>query len=217
MAGKGKNQFVENLKKGFEDIQVVLQEGTVKLFAKQIVVIVLMFFVLRYANGKFEEKNAAARKQISAIDIQKKSEQDYMDSKNKLISLEPQFPDIEQKNEWLLSHILGFYKEANVTPQMEGGQAESDANPSYLLTTQKVGATMSYIQLGKFLEMIENAKDYVRISSVDIVKNTSPESVGENKVSMIFNTIFPKEKVGAKLFSNYNELVEQQRSKEDNQ
>jgi hypothetical protein len=215
MAGKGKKQFVENIKQGFQDMKVVMQEGNLKLFAKQIVVIVLMFFALRYANGKFQQAISLDKKQIAAIDVQKKSERDYLASKKKLISLEPRFPDVDQKNEWLLSHIIGIYKEAGLTPQMEGAQQEDEGNSSYLAASQKVLSTMSYIQLGKFLELIENARDYLRISDVEVIKNGDPNAIGENKITLIFHTIFPKEKVGATLFSNYAELVAEQQKKEE--
>ena len=116
------NKIVENLKKGFQDMQTVAQEGNFKLFAKQIVAVVLVFFLFRYLSGKFTQQENNFRGQMEAIRVQQTSEREYQANKEKLISLEPRFPNISDKNEWLLSQILGIFKAADLTPQMEGGQ-----------------------------------------------------------------------------------------------
>ena len=107
----------ENLKKGFQDIQTVAQEGNVKLFVKQFVAVLVVFLLLRYANGKFDDKVRNFNGQVDAIRVQQTSEQEYQANKTKLLSLEPKFPNIESKNEWLLSQILGIFKAANPPPQ----------------------------------------------------------------------------------------------------
>ena len=67
----------ENLKKGFQDIQTVAQEGNVKLFVKQFVAVLVVFLLLRYANGKFDDKVRNFNGQVDAIRVQQTSEQEY--------------------------------------------------------------------------------------------------------------------------------------------
>lgn len=213
MAGTSKKQSMNSLKKGFQDIQTVIQDGNFKLFAKQVVVIIALIFLLRYANGKFAAQIAQNTEQVNSIQIQQQSEQDYLTNKERLFSLEPRFPDVDKKNEWLISQILDLFQAANVQPQLEGTQSEDASNATYVVAGQNVGAAMGYMQLGKFLERIENDPNYIRISEVSITKDTDPNAIGNNKIGLRFNTIFPKEKIGAKLFKDYEQQIEERREK----
>ena len=215
MAGTTKNQVINNLKQGFQDIQTVVQDGNFKLFAKQIVVIVALVLALRYANGKFTAQISKNAEQVNSIQIQQQSEQDYLANKERLFTLEPRFPDVDKKNEWLISQILDLFQESKIQPQLEGAQSEDASNATYIVAGQNVGTSMGYMQLGKFLERVENDPNYLRISEVSITKDTDPNAIGNNKVSLRFNTIFPKEKIGAKLFKDYEQQIEQMRQKQD--
>ena len=122
---------------------------------------------------------------------------------------------MDKKNEWLISQILDLFQESKIQPQLEGAQSEDASNATYIAVGQNVGTSMGYMQLGKFLERVENDPNYLRISEVSITKDTDPNAIGNNKVSLRFNTIFPKEKIGAKLFKDYEKQIEQMRQKQD--
>lgn len=207
-----KHPFVLNFKKGLLDIKTALQEGNLKLFLKQIAVIGVCFWLLHWANGKFEQKISNNREQISSMETQQRSEQEYVANKKMLLSLEPLFPDIEEKNNWLTGMLLNLYKEAGLPPQLEGSASENTSNPIFLLMSQGVSTKASLMKIGQFLERIENEPSYLRVSEVKIDKDTG--DLGNNRVSVRFNTIFPKQKIGATLFKNYKELVEKQRAQQ---
>lgn len=204
------NKIVENLKKGFQDMQTVAQEGNFKLFAKQIVAVVLVFFLFRYLSGKFTQQENNFRGQMEAIRVQQTSEREYQANKERLISLEPRFPNIADKNEWLLSQILGIFKAADLTPQMEGGQTEDASNATFVAASLKAGSEMDWPKFTEFLAGIESYDDYVKVSEFSLEKNTDPNQLGNNKVSLRFNTVFPKEKIAKSLFKDYDKIVKAQ-------
>lgn len=204
------NKIVENLKKGFQDMQTVAQEGNFKLFAKQIVAVVLVFFLFRYLSGKFTQQENNFRGQMEAIRVQQTSEREYQANKEKLISLEPRFPNISDKNEWLLSQILGIFKAADLTPQMEGGQTEDASNATFVAASLRAGSEMGWPKFTEFLTGIESYDDYVKVSEFSLEKNTDPNQLGNNKVSLRFNTVFPKEKIAKSLFKDYDKIVKAQ-------
>ncbi len=206
------NKFVENLKKGFQDIQTVAQEGNFKLFLKQFIAILVVFLAFKFLSGKFAEKIANYEGQMEAIRVQQTSELEYQSNKKKLLSLEPRFPDISAKNEWLLSQILGIFKAAEITPQMEGSQAEDSSNASYVAASLRVNADMEFDQFAEFLANVENKEEYVKVSEFSLAKETDPEKLGHNKISMRFNTIFPKEKIAKSLFKDYDKIMEEQKA-----
>lgn len=200
------NKFVEAFKKGLQDIQLVAQEGNYKLFAKQIIVVVLIFFVFKWASGKFADKVSNFRGQIDAIRVQQTSEQEYMASKKKLLDLEPRFPDLADKNEWLISQIMDTFKSQKLTPTLDSAQKEDVANPAFVVVSVPVGLNTSFDKFANVLAAMENKKEYVKLSQFDLVKEMDPNNVGQNKVTMTINTIFPKEKVAASIFKD-NEVT----------
>lgn len=202
----------ENLKKGFQDIQTVAQEGNVKLFVKQFVAVLVVFLLLRYANGKFDDKVRNFNGQVDAIRVQQTSEQEYQANKTKLLSLEPQFPNIESKNEWLLSQILGIFKTANITPQIEGQQTEDTSNSTFVAASLRVNTEMGFTPFAEFLAGIENLDEYIKVTEFSIAKQQEASKLGVNKVSMRFNTIFPKEKIAKGLFKDYDKIIQEQQT-----
>ena len=207
-----KDKIAADLKKGFQDIQTVAQEGNLKLFVKQFVAVLVVFLLFRYCNGQFAAKISNYNGQMEAIRMQQTSEQEYQANKTKLMSLEPRFPDVESKNEWLLSQVLGIFKEAKVTPQMEGTQTEDDSNASFLAASLLVNAEMSFDAFANMLAGVENKDDYVKISEFSISKLTESEKLGQNKITLRFNTVFPKEKVAKSIFKDYDKLIQQQQA-----
>lgn len=202
----------ENLKKGFQDIQTVAQEGNVKLFVKQFVAVLVVFLLLRYANGKFDDKVRNFNGQVDAIRVQQTSEQEYQANKTKLLSLEPKFPNIESKNEWLLSQILGIFKAANIAPQIEGQQTEDTSNSTFVAASLRVNTEMGFTPFAEFLAGIENLDEYIKVTEFSIAKQQEASKLGVNKVSMRFNTIFPKEKIAKGLFKDYDKIIQEQQA-----
>ncbi|MGN0025326.1 MAG: hypothetical protein ACI351_07870 [Candidatus Avelusimicrobium sp.] len=205
------NKHVEALKKGFQDIQTVMQEGNYKLFVKQFIAVLVVFLGFKYCNGQFNEKINNYNGQMEAIRMQQSSEREYMTNKELLFELEPRFPDISDKNGWLVSQILGIFKEANLAPQVEGAQAEDSSNPTYVAASLKVNSEMDFTRFANFLADIENSEEYLKVSDFSIAKDTDPEHLGNNKISMKFNTIFPKEKIAQTMFKDYAQIMAKKR------
>ena len=196
-------QFLQSWKQGLKDISDVLQEGNFRLFVKQFVVILIGFFILRWGTGKIDESTKKVREQIDAIRVQQSSEQDYLSNKRKLLSLEPQFPDMAAKDQWLIQQLLEIFSPLKVTANMNDPQTENVSNPNYTIASKKVGFTMGFPEFGKLLADIENRSSYLRVSEFSIVKNTDANEIGTNTINMVFNTIFPKEKLAPVLFKDY--------------
>lgn len=209
------NKYVEDLKKGFQDIQTVMQEGNYKLFVKQFVAILVVFLAFRYFNGQFDSKVQNYVGQIDAIHMQQSSEQEYMSNKDQLFDLEPRFPDIEEKNGWLVAQILNLFQEANLTPQVEGTQEEDATNPTYEVVSLQVNSEMDFPRFARFLADIENLEEYLKVSDFSITKDTELDRLGNNKISMKFNTIFPKEKIARKIFRDYEKIMAQKRAEQE--
>lgn len=210
------NKQVEALKKGFQDIQTVAQEGNYKLFVKQFVAVLVVFLAFKYCSGKFTDKINNYNGQMEALRMQQSSEREYVENKELLFELEPKFPDISAKNGWLMDQILGLFKTAELTPQVEGAQAEDSSNGTYVAASLQVNSEMDFNRFANFLADIENHGEYLKVSDFSITKDTDLDHLGNNKISMKFNTIFPKEKIAKSLFKDYDKIMAQKRAKPAN-
>lgn len=194
------NKIKASLEKGFKDMKLVLDEGNYKLFLKQFIVIIVVFFIFRSVNGSFGAKISNYRGQMDAIRSQKSNEQEYLSSKKRLLDLEPRFPDLSSKNEWLMTQVLDVFKQAELTPKFEGGQAEDTSNPNYTSTSLGISTVASWPQFAQLLVVLENRPEYLRMSSFSLTKNSDSENLGTNNIKLTINTLFPKEKLAPKLF-----------------
>lgn len=194
------NKIVESVKKGFADIKMVVDEGNYKLFVKQAVAIVVVFLGYHYLSGALQEQSSHIHGQIDAVKAQQVNEQAYLSNKKKLLDLEPRFPDLEAKNDWLLRQIVAVFKDVKLSPQLGASQAEDTSNASYTVAAIPVTLVASYKDLGRLLSEIENREEYLKVSEVLLTKNT--ESLGDNSISLRINTIFPKEKIAKTMFKD---------------
>lgn len=197
---KSPNKIVESIKKGLNDIKLVMEEGNYKLFLKQIVVIIVIFLGYRYFNTSFQEKEMNIRGQMEAVLAQQTNEQDYLASKRKLLDLEPRFPDLSAKNDWLLLQVVSIFRDSHLTPKLGSSQAEDNTNSAYTAVGIPVSVEASYAQFGQLLANIENRPEYLRISEFTLTKGT--EVLGQNSITLRINTIFPKEKIAAQMFKD---------------
>lgn len=205
------NKHVQNLKQGFKDMQTVIQEGNVKLFIKQIMVALVIFLVVHYVSGVWGKKASSYTDQMSSLRIQQENAQEYETNKKQLMELEPRFPDAKGKNEWLLSQIVGIFKDNEMTPSV-GTQTEDTSNASYTIVSAPVNIASEFGKFAELLARIENSDDFVKVSSFTLDKQTGAQ-LGMNRITMKFNTAFPKEKLAEKLFSDYKDLADGRKKK----
>ena len=215
---KAATGFTASIKQGLADIRRVLEEGNYKLFVKQFVVLLLVIWGVSTFNEKLEKQKKNYIDQMAAISVQETHKQDYLDNKSRLLRLEPAFPDLSAKNEWLLRKIMDSLESHNIQANISGNITEN-ATDNYTVVAQPVSFQLGFQELGKFVADIENADDFLRFSEVNITKGTDSASLGMNNITLRFNTFFPKEKYGPRLFKDYakqmQELKAAQASKPD--
>lgn len=202
------NKLLENLKKGGQNVKTVVQEGNFKLFLKQGIVLLGIFLLFRYVNGKNMEKTNNYNGQIEAIQTQQGSEQEYLKNKNILLDVEPLFPDISSKNEWLVGQVLEIFKGSKLSPNVSGQQTEDSSNPTYVAARLAVNTNAEFSRFAEFLADIENREEFLKVSGFTLKKDSDSGSLGNNQITLSFNTIFPKEKIGSRMFKDYQEQME---------
>ena len=196
---KKSGKSLGSFKRGFTDMKTALQEGSYKLFIKQVIVIVAIGMGYRYAMDIFDKQNSAIFTDIESVQAQQNNEKEYLSNKKKLLELEPRFPDMNEKNDWLLRQVVAVFKEAKITPTIGAAQAETTGN-GYTATSLPVDLSISYDEFGQLMATIENKDELLRVSSFTLDKRV--DEIGSNTIKMQINTVFPKEKIAQTMFKN---------------
>jgi len=201
-AGNKGKQMVASIKQGLSDLQLVIVEGnSIKLLIKPLIVVVILVFGYRYLAGSLQARNEDIVSQNEALQAQQKNEKEYLESKRKLLALEPRFPDISAKKSWLASQIEEIFKGSSIDdPKVSSTQTEDASNSGYTVASRQVDMETSYPEFGKLLAAIEGRDMFLRVSEFSIEKSTSPDKLGLNTIKMRLNTVFPAEKVAQTLF-----------------
>ncbi len=207
-AKPGNTGKVGALQQGFKDIQAVFEEGNFKLFVKQLVVILLVFLGVRFLLGKLTEQKNKIADQMAAISMQQSNQDEYLANKERLLLLEPLFPDISKKNEWMLQTLMKAFSDHKIDGNINGNSTEKTEGSSTVVT-QEVTFQKPFNQIGQFLADIESGDAFLRVSNLTINKLNDPNQLGENSVNVTFNTVFPKEKYAPKLFKDYDKRIKE--------
>lgn len=197
----------EAFKVGLRDIKNVIEERKFVLFVKQIIVLALVFLVVKGLNGKLSAHKAELKDQMSALTIQFTNKEDYLNNKDHLLHLEPLFPNKEQKSDWMPSTLMALFSKHDLSPKLDGNFTEN-AQKTYMVVSQPISWQQSYKNLGNMLADMENGDAFLRVSEISISKLTGKEVLGDNAITVKFNTIFPNEKYAPKLFKDYAQQME---------
>ena len=195
------HKIMASTKQGLLDIKTVAQEGNYKLFLKQAVAIFLLILGFRYVNQSLDKQDQKVLGQISAVDAQQSNEKEYVAGKEKLLELEPRFPDLASKNTWLLSQVVRVDHEMGILLKTSS-QTEDSNNSGYTVVSIPVEATASYADFGRLLAHVESKDEYLRISEFSLTKISDAANLGKNTIRMKMNTVFPKEKLIPVLFKD---------------
>lgn len=194
------------LQRGLNDIKVVFQEGKAMLFVKQLVVLLVVFLLVRYAMKGLNANRDEIKDKMSALQIQQVNKDDYVANKDHLLRLEPLFPDVSQKKEWMIVRLNSIFEKRKIRVSMDGNPTE-DTQGTYIVGKQPVTFRTSFKELGKLMAEIENGDDFLRVSELTVTKLTDKESLGDNSISVQFGTVFPQNKYAPSLFKDYNEQM----------
>jgi hypothetical protein len=202
---KGKSkQVLVSTKQGLRDIWTVVEEGGFKLFLMQAIAIMILVLLFRWVSGKLDDRNENIKGRAEALQAQQSNEKEYMSSKSKLLNLEPRFPDIDARNNWLLKEVDTVFREYEIKPAPKvGSQTEDTNNSAYTVVSVPIELTATYAEVGNLLAKVEGREEFLKVSEFLLTKNPiSKDSLGTNSVKLRIDAVFPAEKVAKVLFKD---------------
>ncbi|MCL2888104.1 MAG: hypothetical protein FWF35_02170 [Elusimicrobia bacterium] len=188
-------KFFTSFKDGLQDIKLVINDGKAKILVRPLVAAVILCFVIySYTNvGKREIGKQQA--EIATLRAQKEKMSGYQANKDRIVQLEKFFPDVVNKNEWLVTQIIENFDNNNTRYTFTGSQTEEPTN-NMIVTSMALNFKIHYAGAVKLMMDFENAKTFTKVQELIFAKDD--RDMGSNMFSMKISSAFPKERTGDK-------------------
>ena len=184
-------KFFTDIKEGMSDVQNMLFEKNWTPFIRPLILLAIVFAGVWYIDGAANSKVMDARMKVEARKAEAESAKEYEESKALYESLKGQLPDYNKKDEWLLSQMLSFFNEVGVQPSRTGKHI-LDEDGDFTHSSVTFDFELTYEQLGKLVEMIENSEQFMRLSNLTISR--AEGSLGRLQAGFRVHTLFLKNK-----------------------
>jgi len=189
-------KIITKTKEEFEYVKIILMERGVKFFIKPVFIGILLILILYTQIYQAAERDIFFKTDaIKAAQIQAENLEDYLKDKNNLIALGKMLPDIKDKSSWLLDKLTTILEENNVLASRISEQKEKDLG-KFTSVNIKITLTVSYEELGKILQSIENDDIFLKVVALNLAKKGGQEELlGYNEIDMEVSTVFYKEPI----------------------
>lgn len=188
-------KFFTDIKEGLSDVQNMLFEKNWNPFIRPLVLLLIVFVGVWYINGVANSKVLEAQRKVDAKKAEAESAKEYEDSKALYDQLVKQLPDYSKKDEWLLSQMLSFFNKVGVEPSRTGKHM-LDEDGDFTHSSVTFDFELTYEQLGKLIEMVENNEQFMRLSNLTVSR--AEGALGRLQAGFRVHTLFLKSKDDAR-------------------
>ncbi|MDR0292395.1 MAG: hypothetical protein LBI01_06560 [Elusimicrobium sp.] len=189
------SKFINSFKDGLQDIKFVIGDGKAVMLARPVVAAVILCFVIYSYTSVGKREISKQRSEISALRAQKEKMSGYQANKDRILQLEKFFPDIKDKNEWLVTQIIENFENNGLRYNFTGSQTE-EPTENMLVTSMGLNFKTHYAGAVKLIMDFENSRNYTKVQEFIFAKDD--REVGANMYSMKISSAFPKERSDAK-------------------
>lgn len=184
-------KFLDTLKEDIKNLQILFEERDFKPFLRPIIVILGVFLVVQFFNNNAKEKVNTIKKRIEAQQAEAENERDYKDGKIRYQNLLAQLPPADRKNEWILLQVEAIANKLNIKDSIKYSKG---ANLNYgimEISTAVITGELTYSQVGRLVESIENNPQFLRINKLSLDRKGS--SLGKITIRIEIYTAFLEE------------------------
>ena len=184
-------KFVNKLKEDINNIKVLVLDRNWKLFFRPLLVILVVFIFVKYLNSNYQDKVAVMEKKIEAQQAEANNEKDYKFSKAKYQDLLAQLPPSAQKDEWILLQLTAITNRLQLKDFIKSEKGQNSSYGIFEISTAVVVGELTYNQIGRLVESIENNPQFLRINRLSLTRKES--DLGKISVRIEVYTAFLEE------------------------
>ena len=173
---------------GFTDAMTMLRENNMRPFVRPILVLLIAVVAAWFLHDKTSEKISDMRRKFEAQAAEVENREEYLKNKLKYTNLIAELPPNKEQELWHQSQLISIIDKLELKDSVSYSNETKNKNGVFTMSTIPVKGEITFEQLGKLLEAIENYPSFLRISDLKIIRKE-----GElDKLAVTFNsnTIF---------------------------
>lgn len=169
--------FVNKIKEDINNIRVLIQDHNYKPFWRPVLLIVLVFFLFYYLNNNAKDKVIVIQKKIEAQQAEADNEKEYNASKTRYQNLLAKLPPAAQKNEWILLQLEAIANNLKIRDVVNFAKGANSSYGIFEISTAEITGNLTYNQLGRLVETIENNPQFLRINKLTLNRRENTETI----------------------------------------
>ena len=180
---------IRDIKTGMTDAATMVKDKNFKPFVRPLfalaIVIVLAWFLHEGTSAQIRDMKKKAEAQAAELE----NREEYLRNKARYAKLIEELPSNKQKSFWHASQIISI-KEQLKLPEgsLLNGNEKQTKDGVFTLSTIPIKGTLTFDQLGRVIEAIENYPSFMRIS--DLKVNRKAGELEKLDVAFNSNTVF---------------------------
>lgn len=184
---------ISDLKTGITDVSTMIKDRNFKPFLRPLlmlsIVVVIAWFLHEGTSSQITDMRRKAEAQAAEIE----NREEYLKNKNRYSSLVEVLPPNTQKDFWHPSQIISIREKVGLTEkELVNGNEKQTAEGVFTISTVPIQGELTFDQIGRLIEAIENNPSFMRVSDLKI--NRKQGELEKLNVTFNTNTIFIQDK-----------------------
>ncbi|MBO4707317.1 MAG: hypothetical protein J5594_02000 [Elusimicrobiaceae bacterium] len=184
---------LKELKHGMSDIVSMVRDRNFQPFLRPLLILIVIMIAAWFLHKGTSKQISDMRKKAEAQAAEADNREEFLRNKSKYAKLIEELPSNTQKSLWHASQLISI-KERLELPNgaLSNGNEVQTTEGVFTISSIPVKGDLTFEQLGRVLEAIENNPVFLRVS--DLKVNRKPGELEKLSVTFNTNTVFVQDK-----------------------
>ena len=184
---------ISDLKAGMTDAATMLKDKNLNPFSRPLLVLIAVIAIAWFLHQGTSAQIADMRRKSEAQAAEVENREEYLKLKSKYVKLIEELPPNTQKSFWHPAQIISIREKLRLPEgELLNGNEIQTAEGVFTISTIPMRGELTFDQIGRVLEAIENNPSFLRISDLKISRKQG--ELGKLDVTFNVNTIFVEDK-----------------------
>lgn len=184
---------ISDLKNGMSDAVSMIRDNNFRPFLRPVFVLCIVMVAAWFLHKGTSAQISDMRKKAEAQAAEAENREEFLRNKSKYTKLIEELPPNSQKSLWHPSQIISIKEKLGFNGgALSNGNEVQNTEGVFTISTIPIKGELTYEQIGRLLEAIENNPSFIRISNLKI--NRKPGELEKLIVTFNTNTVFVQDK-----------------------
>ena len=172
------------------DAVTMVNDRNFKPFLRPLLVMVVVVVIAWFLHQGTSAQILDMKKKAEAQAAELENREDYLKNKSKYLRLAEKLPPNTQKTFWHRSQIISIMEQLKLSESsLSNGSEVQTSDGVFTISSVPIKGELTFEQIGRLIEAIENNPSFMRISNLRIGRKTGAGELEKlEKLSVSFNT-----------------------------